>query len=75
MSERNDHTQLKAVWRQYKGRIIGLLSAFMFALLWVIFNFATAVLVFIIGSIGYLVGAYFDGKLDIREWLRFFTRA
>ena len=52
MSERNKREE-RAIWRQYKGRIIGLLSAFIFALLWVVFNFGTALLVFIIAAVGF----------------------
>ncbi|MFE0441540.1 DUF2273 domain-containing protein [Aerococcus sp. NPDC058936] len=73
MSERNKRAE-RAIWRQYKGRIIGLLSAFIFALLWVVFNFETALLVFIIAAVGYIVGAYFDGEVDLRAWLRFFMK-
>ncbi len=73
MSERN-HRQMKEIWPLYKGRIIGLLSAFIFALLWVIFNFGVALLIFVIAGIGFVVGAYFDGAIDLRAWLRFFMR-
>lgn len=73
MSERNNHSQFKSIWREYKGRITGLLSAFLFALLWVIFSFGTALLVFVIAAIGYIVGKYFDGDLDLRAWMNFFT--
>lgn len=73
MSERNKREE-RAIWRQYKGRIIGLLSAFIFALLWVVFNFGKALLVFIIAAVGFIVGAYFDGEVDLRAWLRFFMK-
>lgn len=73
MSERNKRAE-RAIWRQYKGRITGLLLAFIFALLWVVFNFGTALLVFIIAAVGYIVGAYFDGEVDLRAWLRFFMK-
>lgn len=73
MSERNKQEE-RAIWRQYKGRIIGLLSAFIFALLWVVFSFGTALLVFIIAAIGFVVGAYFDEQVDLRAWLRFFMK-
>lgn len=73
MSERNKREE-RAIWRQYKGRIIGLLSAFIFALLWVVFNFGKALLVFIIAAVGFIIGAYFDGEVDLRAWLRFFMK-
>ena len=73
MSERNKRAE-RAIWRQYKGRIIGLLSAFIFALLWVVFNFGMALLVFIIAAVGFIIGAYFDGEVDLRAWLRFFMK-
>ena len=73
MSERNKRAE-RAIWRQYKWRIIGLLSAFIFALLWVVFNFGTALLIFVIAEVGYIVGAYFDGVVDLRDWLRFFMK-
>ena len=73
MSERNKREE-RAIWRQYKGRIIGLLSAFIFALLWVVFTFGTALLVFVIAAVGFIVGAYFDGEVYLRAWLRFFMK-
>lgn len=61
-------------WRKYRGRIIGLLSAFIFALLWMTIGFGEALLIVVIAAIGFITGAYLDGGLDIDKWFRFFMR-
>lgn len=61
-------------WYQYRNRIIGLIIAFIFALLWMWLGFAEALLIIIISAIGYLIGSYFDGELDLDSWFNFFLR-
>lgn len=61
-------------WYKYRGRVIGLLVAFIFALLWMTIGFGEALLIVIIAGIGYGIGAYFDGQIDLDEWFNFFMR-
>lgn len=61
-------------WKKYRGRLIGIISAFLFSLLWVTIGFPKTVLVFVIVGIGYLVGSFYDGELDVNAWLRYFFR-
>lgn len=61
-------------FKQYRGRLLGLVTAFIFALLWVTIGFPKTLLVFVIVGIGYFVGSYFDGQLDVNAWLRYFFK-
>lgn len=57
---------------QYKNRILGVFFALVFAILWMTIGFWETVAVSIIVTIGYLIGAYYDGELDAESWFRFF---
>lgn len=65
--------QIKQLAKKYQGRILGLLLGFIFAVLWVTIGFAKALAVLIIMGLAYVIGAYFDGDLDIDSWLAFFN--
>lgn len=68
-----DNEQVKKVWDQYSGRIIGAVLGFIFALLWMSIGFAETLLIFVVMGAAYCVGAYFDGELDLNAWLKFFN--
>lgn len=59
---------------RYKNRILGVLFALIFAVLLVTIGFWKAVAVVVIVVIGYLVGAYYDGQLDLESWFNFLSR-
>ena len=61
-------------WYKYRYSIIGLIIAFLFTFLWVWVGFGKALLVAIVTVIGYLIGAYIDGELDVDSWFNFFLR-
>ncbi|MCI7239927.1 DUF2273 domain-containing protein [Aerococcus suis] len=66
--------QPKIDWKKYRGRVLGLVIAFLFALLWVTIGFGETLLVMVIVGVGYLIGAYFDGRLDVNAWLKYFFK-
>ncbi|MCZ0717759.1 DUF2273 domain-containing protein [Aerococcus kribbianus] len=61
-------------WYEHRYSVIGLIIAFLFALLWMWLGFGQAVLVALLTAIGYIVGAYFDGEIDLESWFNFFMR-
>lgn len=63
-----DKEKKEYLWNRYKYRIITVIIALVFALITLIFGFAEAVLTALIVGIGYCVGAYLDGDLDIRKF-------
>lgn len=61
-------------WYRYRNRIISLVFTFIFTLLWMWLGFGKATLIVVITAIGYLIGSYFDGELDLDSWLNFFIK-
>ncbi|AMB99615.1 hypothetical protein AWM75_06295 [Aerococcus urinaehominis] len=61
-------------WYPYRHRILCLLLAFLFALIWLNLGFFASVFVFLISAVGYFIGAYVDGELDLEEWFNLFNR-
>lgn len=53
---------------RYKYRIIAIIAALAFALITIIYGFAEAILASLIIAIGYSIGAYLDGELDLRKF-------
>ncbi|MDT2046312.1 MULTISPECIES: DUF2273 domain-containing protein [Bacillaceae] len=58
----------------YRGRLFGLLLGLILAILLLTIGFGPTILVIGFMGIGYLIGKWRDGQLDIEAWLRFFTR-
>lgn len=54
-------------WHQYRSRIIGLIIAFVFGLLWMWLGFGKAILITIVSTIGYTFGSYVDGVFDLNS--------
>lgn len=61
-------------WYRYRGRIIGVAVALLFAVLWMTIGLGRTIVVGIIVVLGYLIGAYLDGELDLDSWSDFFSR-
>ncbi len=51
------------------GRYAGLIVGLVFGVIWVRDSFADAVLVAVVGLIGYYVGAVLSGDIDVMEIL------
>jgi xanthosine utilization system XapX-like protein len=51
------------------GRYAGLIVGLVFGVIWVRDGFADAVLVAVVGLIGYYVGAVLSGEIDLVEML------
>lgn len=51
------------------GRYAGLIVGLVFGVIWVRDSFADAVLVALVGLIGYYVGAVLSGDIDLVEFL------
>ncbi len=51
------------------GRYAGLIVGLVFGVIWVRGSFADAVLVAVVGLIGYYVGAVLSGDIDVMEIL------
>lgn len=60
-------------WYKYRNRIVGGLIAFIFALFWMWLGFGEALFILVLSTVGYIVGAYFDGEVDLESWFNFFT--
>ncbi|GAC1643587.1 MAG: hypothetical protein NVS4B2_33280 [Chloroflexota bacterium] len=56
------------------GRFVGLIVGLVFGVIWVQDSFADAVLVAVVGLIGYFVGAVLSGDIDVGELLARFSR-
>jgi len=54
---------------QRLGGLTGLIVGLVFGVIWVRDSFADAVLVVVVGVIGYYVGAVLSGEIDIAEIL------
>lgn len=67
-----DKTKLKIYFNLYRGRILGVLIGFIFAILWMTMGFAKALAVALVVGVAYIVGAYLDGAIDLESWLDFF---
>ncbi|MCO6018604.1 MULTISPECIES: DUF2273 domain-containing protein [Carnobacterium] len=61
-------------WYPYRGRIIGLLIGLIIALLLITIGFGYTLLIVLLASIGFIIGAWRDGKIDITAWLQFFMK-
>ena len=51
------------------GRLAGLIVGLVFGVIWVWNSFADAVLVVVVGMIGYNVGAVVTGEIDLADTL------
>ncbi|MGH2447087.1 MAG: DUF2273 domain-containing protein [Chloroflexota bacterium] len=51
------------------GKLCGLIVGLVFGIIWVIANFADAVLVLVLGIIGYYVGAFLAGEINLAGFL------
>lgn len=63
-----DRYSKEYILSRYKYRIIAIIAALAFALVTIIYGFAEAILASLIIAIGYCIGAYFDGELDLRKF-------
>ncbi|MGX7417993.1 DUF2273 domain-containing protein [Carnobacterium gallinarum] len=61
-------------WYPYRGRILGLLLGLLVAILFITLGFGYTLLIILFAAVGYAVGAWRDGKLDISQWLTFFMK-
>lgn len=51
-------------------KIVGLFAGLFLGFVWVIWEFSDAVLVALVGLVGYLIGAVLSGELDLLNGLR-----
>ncbi|TFE00137.1 DUF2273 domain-containing protein [Jeotgalibacillus sp. R-1-5s-1] len=58
----------------YRGRLLGLVLGVILAILIITVGFGPTLLIVTLAVLGYLVGMWRDGKLDIDGWFQFFTR-
>lgn len=61
-------------WYKNRYRVIGVILTLLFIILWLLLGFTRALLVSVVTAIGFLIGAYFDGELDLNSWFNFFMR-
>ncbi|MBM0066166.1 DUF2273 domain-containing protein [Alkalicoccobacillus gibsonii] len=55
---------------RYRGRILGLLIAIVFSILYLTIGFGYTVAVAIFVLIGYLIGKWIDGDLDVSTYIQ-----
>jgi len=58
---------LAELWRNHRGKIIGILLGFLFALFVVSFNFWKAIFITLCICIGFYIGKKIDNKVDIKK--------
>ena len=58
----------------YRGRLLGLLVGIVLAVLIITVGFGPTLLIVALAAIGYLIGMWRDGQLDVEGWFQFFTR-
>ncbi|WP_227394887.1 DUF2273 domain-containing protein [Jeotgalibacillus aurantiacus] len=58
----------------YRGRLLGLVIGIVLAILIITVGFGPTLLIVTLAALGFLVGMWRDGKLDIDGWFQFFTR-
>ncbi|EZH65582.1 hypothetical protein DH09_18360 [Bacillaceae bacterium JMAK1] len=59
----------KEVFARYRGRIIGIFAAILFSLLYFFIGLSVAITVFIFLFIGYILGKWFDGDIDVAGYV------
>lgn len=59
----------KEVFIRYRGRIVGLIAAAIFSVLFFTVGFGYTVVVFVFLLIGYLIGKWADHDLDIGSYI------
>ncbi|KOO48605.1 DUF2273 domain-containing protein [Priestia koreensis] len=58
----------------YRGRIIGILIGFVLAVLLLTIGFGPTILIVAFMAIGFIIGKWRDGQLNIESWMRFFAK-
>ena len=59
----------KEVFIRYRGRIVGLIAAIIFSVLFLTVGFGYAVMLLVFLLIGYLIGKWADHDLDIASYI------
>ncbi|MBA3926353.1 DUF2273 domain-containing protein [Listeria rustica] len=65
---------LPELLQPYKWRIIGVIVGLVIAILFMTIGFGYTLLIVLITGIGFLIGKWKDGQLDINDWLKFLTK-
>ncbi|MCM3096642.1 DUF2273 domain-containing protein [Priestia megaterium] len=58
----------------YRGRVLGILAGLVLAILLLTIGFDPTLLIVAFMGIGYVIGKWRDGHLDINAWVGFFTK-
>ncbi|MED3882074.1 DUF2273 domain-containing protein [Priestia megaterium] len=58
----------------YRGRVLGILAGLVLAILLLTIGFGPTLLIVAFMGIGYVIGKWRDGYLDINAWVGFFTK-
>lgn len=58
----------------YRFRLIGGLVGLILAILFLTIGFGPTILIVAFAAIGFLIGKWRDGALDIERWIQFFQR-
>ncbi|MED3981775.1 DUF2273 domain-containing protein [Priestia megaterium] len=58
----------------YRGRVLGILAGLVLAILLLTIGFGPTLLIVAFMGIGYVIGKWRDGYLDINAWVEFFTK-
>ncbi|WP_411344824.1 DUF2273 domain-containing protein [Paenibacillus sp. WLX1005] len=58
----------------YRRRILWTLLGLLIGILWITIGFKYTLLIIACMVVGFLIGKWQDGALDVRRWIQFFTR-
>ncbi|MBW4084564.1 DUF2273 domain-containing protein [Paenibacillus sp. S150] len=58
----------------YRGRISGLLLGLATAVFYLTIGWGPTLLLLVFASVGFLIGKWRDGLLDVKGWIRFIGR-
>ncbi|MCL9660898.1 DUF2273 domain-containing protein [Paenibacillus hunanensis] len=58
----------------YRRRILWTLLGLIVGILWITIGFGYTLLIVACMLVGYLIGKWQDGALNVQKWVQFFTR-
>ncbi|WP_163651918.1 DUF2273 domain-containing protein [Listeria sp. PSOL-1] len=60
--------------KPYRGRIFWTLLGFIIAVLWITIGFGYTLLILLLIAIGFVIGKWRDGALDLQKWFQFISK-
>jgi uncharacterized membrane protein len=55
------------LWQNHRGKVIGIIVGFIFAILAIKYNFWLAIFIYACAAVGYFIGKRIDSKVDLKK--------